>query len=73
MATLLVHVPVGGKGKINCAGVHKGFPGDRVCPYRMTTQLCRYLFLIWKYVFVRLFHLQSTPLTIFFKNVVRTM
>ena len=43
MATLLVHVPVGEKGKINCAGVHKGFPGDGVCPYRMTTQLCRYL------------------------------
>ena len=54
----------GKKGKIKHAGVHRGFPGDRVCPYRMTTQLCRYLFLIWKDACGRLLH--DTPYNFFY-------
>ena len=49
----------GKMGKIKRAGVHRRFTGDRVCPYRMTTQLCRYLFLIWKDLCGRLLH--DTP------------
>ena len=53
----------GEKGKIKRAGVHRRFLGDRVYPYRMTTQLGRYLFLIWKDVCGRLLH--DTPYKIF--------
>ena len=76
MATLLVHIPVGKngeKGKIKRAGVHRRFLGDRVCPYRMTTQLGKYLFLIWKDVCGRLLHDTPYNFLMFSKKVVRTI